>query len=295
MAKVKSRPVIATRWPALLLVLGMVAPSTAWAEPSKAVADAWSKKDYQEAERLARRSIEDGNLSPREVVDSYVYLGSARAMQSKKAPAIAAFRAAGALDADFLLPADAGPKAVDFANTARSDVASLGSISFTAKVPKHLEPHTTFVVKATLDAAHLSLAKKMEMLARDGTSGKEHQEEAPQPAENTEYTIPLDLTLPGSVIKVRIDVLDRFRNRLASVEETIEVGGKTTEAGAAKPTSLDRLKEKDRKKKGGFWSSPWPYIVGGSLLLAAGAASAYYFWLRPADQITVGAPRVDKQ
>lgn len=274
----------------------MIAPASALADPSKAVMAAWTKKDWSETERLARRSIEDGNLSPREVVDTYVYLGAARAMQAKKTPAIAAFRAAGALDADFLLPADAGPKVVDYANSARTDVASLGSISLRAQIPKHLEPHTTFIVKATLDAAHLSLAKKMEMLARDGTTGKEYQEEAPQPAENVEFTIPLKLTLPGSVIKVRVDVMDRFRNRLASIEETIEVGGKNTST-AAKPTSLDRLKEKDqdRKKKGGFWSSPWPYIVGGTLLLAAGGASAYYFWLRPPDQVTVGAPRVTSE
>lgn len=278
-----------------MVVLGITAPSIALADPPKAVAEAWAKKDYLEAERLARRSIEDGKLSPREVVDSYVYLGSSRAMLAKKAPSIAAFRAAGALDADFLLPADAGPKAVDYANSARADVASIGSISFTAKIPKHIEPHTTLTLKATLDAAHLSLAKKMEMLARDGTSGKEHLDEASAPAEVTEYIVPLELTLPGSVIKIRIDVLDRFRNRLASVEETIEVGGKHASGASTASTSLYSDPQKDRKKKGGFWSSPWPYIVGGSLLLAAGGASAYYFWLRPPDQVSVGAPRVSSE
>ncbi len=171
---------------------------------------------------------------------------------------------------------------------ARADVASIGSISFTAVIPKHIEPHTTFIIKATLDAAHLSLAKKMELHAKDGTSGKDHTEEA-TPAEVTEYRVPMELTLPGSVVKIRIDVLDRFRNRLASVEETIEVGGKAAQKAGAALAAKDP--KKDAKKKGAFWSSPWPYIVGGSLLLAAGGASAYYF-LRPVDQVTVGAPRV---
>lgn len=269
----------------------MAAPSSAWADPPKPVADAWVKKDYQETERLARRAIEDGSMSPREVVDCYVYLGSSRAMQSKKAPAIAAFRAAGALDGDFLLPADAGPKAIDYANTARADVASIGSISFKANIPKHIEPHTTFIVKATLDAAHLSLAKKMELHAKDGTSGKDHTEEA-APGEVTEYRVPMDLTLPGSVIKVRVDVLDRFRNRLASVEESIEVGGKAPEAAGAGGALADPNAKKAEKKKGGFWSSPWPYIASGALLLAAGGASAYYFFLRPPDRVTIGAPNV---
>lgn len=274
----------------LLVALAIAAPGSAFADPPKPVADAWAKKDYQETERLARRAIEDGSLSPREIVDSYVYLGSARAMQSKKAPSIAAFRAAGALDSDFLLPADVSNKTIDYAKSARADVASIGSISLTAVIPKHIEPHTTFVIKATLDAAHLSLAKKMEMHAKDGTSGKDHTEEA-TPAELTEYRVPMELTLPGSVVKVRIDVLDRFRNRLASVEETIEVGGKAPEKAAGGIASNGKNPKKDGKHKGAFWSSPWPYIVGGSLLLAAGGASAYYF-LRPVDQVTVGVPNV---
>ena len=275
----------------LLLALGMAAPASAWADPPKPVAEAWAKKDWQETERLARRAIEDGSMSPRELVDSYVYLGAARAMQAKKAPAIAAFRAAGALDGDFLLPADAGSKAIDYANTARADVAAIGSISFTASIPKHIEPHTTFLIKATLDAAHLALAKKMELHAKDGTSGKEHSEET-TPGAVTEYRVPMDLTLPGSVIRVRVDVLDRFRNRLASVEESIEVGGKAPEKASASGLQADSSSRKANKKRGGFWSSPWPYVAFGSLLLAAGGASAYYFLLLPPDRITIGAPSV---
>lgn len=270
------------------MVFGLLSPRAAYADPPRAVLEAWTKKDFNEAERLARRAIEDGSLTPREVVDTYVYLGAARAQLSKKAPAIAAFRAAGALNSDFSLPDDAGAKAIEFANQARADVASIGSIALTAQIPKRVDDHTAFVVKATLDNEHLTMVKKMEIIARDGTSGREYHEET-QPGELVEFRVPADLTLTGAVLKVRVDALDRFKNRLASVEERVDVNGRAADRVAAP----DPLRGDERKKKkGGFWTSPWPYIVGGALLLAAGSGSAYYFWLRPPDVVTVEAPRL---
>jgi hypothetical protein len=44
------------------------------------------------------------------------------------------------------------------------------------------------------------------------------------------------------------------------------------------------------RKGGGFWSSPWPYVIGGVAL--AGAGTAVYFGTRPSEQVAVGAPTV---
>ncbi|HWL88193.1 MAG TPA: tetratricopeptide repeat protein [Polyangiaceae bacterium] len=41
---------------------------------------------------------------------------------------------------------------------------------------------------------------------------------------------------------------------------------------------------------GGFWSTPWPYILGGALLAGAGVGG--YFLLRPADHVTVTSVQV---
>jgi hypothetical protein len=43
--------------------------------------------------------------------------------------------------------------------------------------------------------------------------------------------------------------------------------------------------------KSSFWSSPWPYVIGGAALAAGGAVA--YFATRPGDDVTVGAARID--
>jgi len=42
---------------------------------------------------------------------------------------------------------------------------------------------------------------------------------------------------------------------------------------------------------GGFWTTAWPYIIGGAALAAGGAA--VYFASRPTDDVNVGAARVE--
>jgi hypothetical protein len=49
-------------------------------------------------------------------------------------------------------------------------------------------------------------------------------------------------------------------------------------------------KDKDDSKKGGFWSSPWPYVIGGVALAAGGAA--VYVATRPTDDVAVGGAAV---
>jgi len=55
--------------------------------------------------------------------------------------------------------------------------------------------------------------------------------------------------------------------------------------------SPEPLHEERDKGGGGFWSSPWPYVIGTVALAGAGAAA--YFTLRPADDVSVGSARVN--
>jgi hypothetical protein len=41
---------------------------------------------------------------------------------------------------------------------------------------------------------------------------------------------------------------------------------------------------------GGFWSSPWPYVIGGAALAAGGAT--VYLVTRPTDNVSVGSAQV---
>jgi hypothetical protein len=259
---------------------------------------AWEKGALDTAEPLYREALEKGGLAPTDVLEGYVRLGSIRASNGKKDQAIAAFRAASILDSTFAVPTEAGPKGPAYAAQAKKDTAKIGSIQLSIKAPKEATSGKPFTVTASLDGAHVAIVQRIGLVARDGTSGKEVVAEA-KAAESVELEVTSDLTMPSASILVRIDALDAHGNRLASAEERVRVparddarvaavgggsssakepSGSSSSAGSGGDTTL--------RKGGGFWSSPWPYLIGGVAL--AGAGTAVYFGTRPSEQVSVG-------
>lgn len=252
---------------------------------------AWTKGDFEDAERLYRILIERGGLDAKEVVVAYVRLGSARAILGKRKESIAAFRAAAVLDAKFAVPPEAGEKAVQYAQVARSDMSKIGPLLFEAQAPDKVDPGSTLAVKTTVDVPHVPMVARVAVIARvvpkgakDGAppdEGKAPKElknsEPPGASGGTEVTLSPMPSEGGSVLELEVHALDKFDNRLATVTRTVTV---RSMAVAVTPPP--------RKKPGvSFWATPWPYVIGG-VALAAGGASAYYFWLRPTDTVTVG-------
>ncbi len=261
---------------------------------------AWEKGSLDIAEPLYREALEKGGLAPTDVVEGYVRLGSIRASLGKRDQAIAAFRAASILDSTFAVPSEAGPKGPAYAAQAKKDTAKIGSIQLTLKAPKEVTSGKPFTVTASLDGAHIPIVAKLGLVARDGTSGKEATAET-KPAESAELEVPADVTLPSASIIVRVDALDSHGNRLASVEERVRVpeggvaaasgiGGSNAKDAANGSSSSASYGDTTARKGGGFWSSPWPYVIGGVAL--AGAGTAVYFGTRPSEQVAVGAPSV---
>jgi hypothetical protein len=258
---------------------------------------AWDKGALDTAEPLYREALEKGGLAPADVVEGYVRLGSIRAANGKKETAIAAFRAASILDSSFAVPSEAGPKGPAYAAQAKKDTAKIGSILLSIKAPKEATSGKPFTVTASLDGAHIPIVSKIGLVARDGTSGKEATAEG-KPGESVDLEVPSDITMPSASILVRVDALDSHGNRLASAEERVRVrdredaravagagGSNAKEAGGSSSSGDSGV-----RKGGGFWSSPWPYLIGGAAL--AGAGTAVYFGTRPLDQVSVGAPAV---
>ncbi len=260
---------------------------------------AWEKGNLDVAEPLYREALEKGGLAPTDVLEGYVRLGSIRASLGKRDQAIAAFRAASILDATFAVPSEAGPKGPAYAAQAKKDTAKIGSIQLTLKAPKEVTSGKPFTVTASLDGAHIPIVAKLGLIARDGTSGKEATADA-KPSESAELEVPSEVTMPSASILVRVDALDSHGNRLATVEERVRVpeGGVAAAGGGggsnakAEPSSSGSAASADTgvRKGGGFWSSPWPYVIGGVAL--AGAGTAVYFGTRASDQVAVGAPAV---
>ncbi|CAN5925802.1 hypothetical protein BH11MYX4_BH11MYX4_23320 [soil metagenome] len=257
---------------------------------------AWDKGAIETAEPLYREALEKGGLAPADVLEGYVRLGSIRASLGKKDQAIAAFRAASILDSTFAVPTEAGPKGPSLAAQAKKDTAKIGTIQLTIKAPKEVPSGKPFRVSAALDAAHVAIIAKIGLVARDGTSGKEVVGEA-KPGENVDLDVASEVTMPSASILVRVDALDRQGNRLASAEERVRVadgaGGGAVAAASTSSSSSSSASpsaspsgDTGTRKGGGFWSSPWPYVVGG--LALAGAGTAVYFGTRPSDQVSVG-------
>ncbi len=258
---------------------------------------AWERGALETAEPLYKEAIEKGGLAPDELLEGYVRLGAIRASFGKRDGAIAAFRAASILDADFAVPSEAGGKGAAYASQAKRDTAKIGSIELSLTAPKEAASGKPFTVTVKLDKKHIPMVKRLKVRAKDGTSGKAWEEEG-DAADSTDFEVSADVTLPGASVLVRVDALDARENRLATMEERVRVPeGKKAVVAAdddddEKPTAKKKKKpgEDDTRKGGSFWSTPWPYVIGGVAL--AGAGAAVYFGTRPSDAVSVGPVNV---
>lgn len=250
--------------------------------------NAWDRGEVSGAETAYKAAIENGELSPSEVVESYVRIGCARVLLGKKEAAANAFRAAAVIDPNFVVPTEAGPKANQIAANAKKDVAKFGGITLSLTAPQTAPLGKPVVVSAELDHSHLTIVKRLAVVAREGTSGKEYKHDE-LTAEKVEFTIPGDMVMPDATILVRVDALDSYNNRIATQTSRVKAG--PAEAGttaAAKPQGT-KPKEPAKESKS-FWSTPWPYVIGGAVLVGAGTAG--YFQFRPSDNVTVSAVSV---
>jgi hypothetical protein len=283
------------------LAIVATAASARAAEPSpggpalRQARAAWDKGAVDVAEPLYREAIERGGLAPDEILEGYVRIGSARAVAFKKDQAIAAFRAASILDSSFEVPREAGPKGPAYANVAKRDTAKIGSLRISVQAPKEVPSGKSFRVTAQIDNAHLPIVKKVGLFAKDGTSGKEVTLESPTES-SVEFDVPSEITMPNASLVVRVDALDAHANRLGSAEGRVKVGDAPPAepvaavagvgAAGAAATFTPPPKDEEKRKGGGFWSTPWPYVIGGVAL--AGAGAAIYFGTRPSDSVAVG-------
>jgi hypothetical protein len=113
------------------------------------------------------------------------------------------------------------------------------------------------------------------------------------------FTVPTRMTLPGATLSVQIDALDAHANRLATVEQRIRVeaapavavnDAPVREAPAHAAQSPEHQRGDEPTRSGGFWSTAWPYVIGGVALAAGGTAA--FFLTRPPDGVSIDAARV---
>lgn len=252
------------------------APGTSALEKARR---AWDDGAIDQAERDYRQALERGGLDRAATLECWIHVGAARAVLGKKRDALSAFRMALLIDDNFSVPPEAGKKADALANAARRQTDRVATLHMSVSAPSEVSSGEAFAVNALLDEEQASLIARLSLHIEDATTHKAYDYEQPA-ASVVHFRVPSSMTLPGASLRVELSALDEHDNQLAVSLQHVTV--RPTPVAEAHP-SKDML----RSHGGGFWSSPWPYVLGG-LALAAGGATAGYYLLKPPDSVSVG-------
>ena len=259
---------------------------------------AWGRGEFDVAEALYHEALEQGGLSRSDTLKAYVYMACARAVQGKREQALSAFRQAVLIDPRFTLPPEAGKKALALGEQVRAKEGKVGPFVMAAEIPSHADSGSSFSVRLSMDASRAALLTRVGLTVTDGlgTSPYEYEQDVPpndgDAPVKMKFDVPAKMAMPGSELKIKLAGLDPHNNELVTAEGHTTIGG--TAAVASSGDALPHKNEEPEKKKGGgFWSSPVPYVLAG--LAVAGAGVGVYFATRPGDQVSLAAVKVQTQ
>jgi len=243
----------------------------------------WNQGEFDTAEPAYQEALDKGGLSSDATLECFVKLGAVRAVLGKKELALAAFRTAALINQDFVVPAEAGKKAVALADAAKLQQAKVGVGPLKAEpsAPAEVESGAAFAVHVLLDPAHATVISRLGLSVFDGTTGKTYRFEEAAQSPVVHFRVPATIAMPGSMLVLHIDALDVHDNQLASAESRVKVRSTPTSTGTSPFVA----------SSGSFWSTPWPYLIGGTLLAAGGVGA--YFLLRPPSQVAVGSAVIE--
>ncbi|WP_394837851.1 hypothetical protein LVJ94_13145 [Pendulispora rubella] len=268
---------------------------------------AWGRGDFDVAEAQFAEALEQGGLPRKDLLKAHVYLGAARAVLGKRDRALAAFRIAATLDPSFKVPSEAGKKATLIADTARKQHGQ--PVALQMEAPADTSVGRPFRVEVALSGAAGSQTITRVMLAvGEGPTASYRTEQAA--SAHIAFDVPGRIATDGAALSVRVSGLDARGNEWVSSESNVRVesegqgptplplaavppppsANEPAKSGFRVATAPAPKDNADHDSKGGFWSSPWPYIIGGAVLVGAGAGA--YFLLRPSDDVTVAPVQV---
>jgi hypothetical protein len=265
------------------------APGAGALERAKA---AWDAGDFDLVAGLYGDALNSGGLTRTEVVRAYARMGAALAVTGNARKALAALRTAAVLDPEFTLPVEAGKRAMGLAERARREQARAAPLALAADAPQRVDPGSPFAVQVDLTSPGppLVAVDAVTLDAREPLTGRSFQQRsAPEPQHR--FEIPARMALPDASLLLVVRALDAHGNELALAERRVHVGPARKGAGeslAARPAGGG---DHASHPSGGFWKSPWPYVVGGVTLAAGGAA--LYFATRSTADVNVGPARVE--
>lgn len=271
----------------------------AWAQPGgghgptssptfEAANAAWERGAQAEAGLAYEKAIEAGGLGPVEVVIAYTRVGLTRAVAGKRDLALSAFRTASTIDPAFELPPDASPRAKPLYEQARKEAASRARLAAKVSAPDRVAQGKVFVIKTELGDEAAAYIDKVEVDVLD-TLAKKSCQTSNQPVAEAALTFEVasKCATAGTTLVAQVRLLDAKGNRWVTQDVRIAVAAAEVDkrAPVGAPADDDAPPKKESK---GFFSSPWPYVIGGGLLVAGGVST--FLLVRGSDRTSVGAP-----
>jgi hypothetical protein len=253
---------------------------------------AWDQGDFDLVAGLYDNALTTGGLTRTEVVSAYARMGAALAVTGKTRKALAALRTAALLDPGFTVPSEAGKRALALAERARREQSRAAPLTLIAEAPEHVEPGASFAVRVTLASPQppLIAVDALTLDARDALTGRAYQQRSAAEPDHR-FDIPTRMTLPEASLLLQVRALDTHGNELVVAERRVHVRPARPLAETSLATRSAASGDHAAHPSGGFWKSPWPYVLGGVTLAAGGAA--LYFATRSTADVNVGAAHVE--
>jgi len=259
------------------------APAPAEASALVQASQKWEEAALTEAAPLYEKALKEGGLFPSDVVIAYARIGTVQALLKQKEAALSSFRVAAVIDPEFQLPNESGKLARELYEKARKDAAKQGGkLEITMEAPERVDAVKSFQVTAKIADAFAPVVDKIGIEVKD-TMAKTVAWKSDQPSTSSvTFDVPAKHVTGASTLLVRVSALDQSGNRWAMHEARVKVReGKPVEA-----PPVDKPPVEEKKSKS-FFSTPWPYAIGGALLLGGVVA---FLATRSPSEVNVNAP-----
>ena len=222
-----------------------------------------------------------------DVLDAYVRMGSALAVAGKTRLALIALKQAALLDPVFTVPPEAGKKADGGRRQGAQGAAARGRARHHRAGPgrgagrshvrsrRHARPQSRR--HRRLGGPHRARLARVAHLPASSSP----------PEVSVHFDVPRRMTLPDASLLVRVQRRSTPTTTSSSrPRSTCTSPGRSSRLRRPWPRSAPSGRRTGRttSRRGGFWTTAWPYVLGGAALAAGGAA--VYFATRPTDEST---------
>jgi hypothetical protein len=283
---------LAMRAAAGVLSLLLLATAPVWAAPkSFGQADtSWHQGELEKAKEQYEQALAAGGLEPGDVVIAHSRVGVVKAALNDTNGALSAFRVCSAIDPNFQLPAESGPKAKKLFEQARKEAQAQGGekLSLTLKAPDTIPSKQGFTLETEIPPGFAVLVSEVVVAIEDPVTGKKWKRKKSAEPSLT-FDFPKRVAMPGARLKVRASAVDAQNNAWTITDGKIRVEGLRggAEGGMEDEPVPEPVKPPEKDKDSGFFSGPLPWIIGGALVV--GGIVAFAITRKP-DEVSVGAP-----